>query len=106
MSDVPPPPPPSYGQQPPPPGYAAYGGPATRSHPQGTLILVFGIVGLITCLPLAIAAWIMGQRALKQIDGDTGVTYTNRGQVNAGRICGMIGVILAVVTWVIYLATR
>lgn len=99
-------PPPSYGQQPPPPGYQAYGGSTTTKHPQGTLILVFGIVGLVTCLPLAIAAVVMGQRAMNQMNANPGVVYTNRGQVNAGRICGIVGCAIAVIYFIVVLATR
>ena len=107
MSDVPPPPP-SYGQQPPPPGYTAYsGGRSTATHPQGTLILILGIVSFF-CLGIVTGtiAWVMGSKALKEIDADTGTTYTNRGQVNAGRICGLIGAILSVLGIIVVLATR
>ena len=107
MSDVPPPPPPSYGQQPPPPGYTAYrGGPATAAHPQGTLILVLGIVsffcfGIIT----GTIAVVLGTKALKEMDADPSTVYTNRGQINAGRICGIIGAVLSI-AGIIYVAVR
>jgi len=67
-----------------------------RSHPQGTTILVFGILGLLICGPLGIAAWVMGQKAMNEINADPTATYTNRGQVNAGRICGIIATCLMI----------
>jgi hypothetical protein len=57
------------------------------------MILIFGILGIVICFGLGIAAWVMGNRALREIDANPGA-YTNRGTVNAGRICGIISVIL------------
>lgn len=63
---------------------------------RGTLILVFGILGLVICLPLGIAAWIMGNGDLKQIDAGT-MDPSGRSMTNAGKIIGMIATIL----WII-----
>ena len=99
-----PPPPygqPQYGQ--PPPGYgqpqygqAQYGqpqygnlGPGQIEHPQGTTILVMGILGIVFCPILAPVAWVMGNTALREIDAQPG-RFSNRGVVQAGRLCGMI----------------
>ena len=60
---------------------------------RGTLILVFGILSLVLCAPLGIAAWIMGNGDLKQMDAGT-MDPTGRSVTNAGRICGIIGTIL------------
>lgn len=62
---------------------------------RGTLVLVFGIVGF-TCIPLSVAAWIMGSEDLKDMDAGT-MDDTDRSITNAGRILGMIGVLLPVV---------
>jgi hypothetical protein len=75
-----------------------------RAHPKGTLILVFGIVGMITCLPLAIAALVMGQQAMNEMNADPTTTYTNRGQINAGRICGVIGCATSIVYLLVVIA--
>ena len=95
----------NYGQQPPPPyGYQPYGGMMPAQHPQGTTILVLGILSLVVCGLLGPFAWSMGNKALREIDSDPTTTYGNRGQINAGRICGMIGTIIlavSVVVWVI-----
>jgi len=60
---------------------------------RGTLVLVFGILSLVLCAPLGIAAWIMGNGDLKQMDAGT-MDPTGRSVTNAGRICGIIGTIL------------
>ena len=123
MSDAPPPgwggppPPPqqpphqgpypaNYGQQPPPPpaGYTAYnpqggGGANYRTYPQGTTILVLGIVGLFVtiCAPIA---WYMGSKAQKEIAA-SGMHYSNEQNINIGKIIGMVLTILAIVGIVI-----
>ena len=62
---------------------------------RGTLILVLGILGLVVCGPLGIAAWIMGNGDLKEIDAGA-MDPTGRSTTNAGRICGMIATILLI----------
>lgn len=105
MSYPPPGPPPGYGPAPyggPPPGYGGYGyGPVPQEHPQGTIVLVLGILGLVACQLLGPVAWVMGNNALKEIDADPG-RYSNRGNVNAGRICGIVATVLIVAIVGIY----
>ena len=100
----PPPPPPQYPGGPygsPVGGYGA----APVSHPSGTTVLVLGILSLLLCgLILGPIAWIKGNKAIKEIDAAPG-RYNNRGTVNAGRICGIIGTVLAI-PGVIWLLTR
>ena len=60
---------------------------------QATTILVLGILSLICCGLIGIAAWIMGTNELKAID-EGRRPPENRGTANAGRICGIIGVAL------------
>jgi hypothetical protein len=64
---------------------------------RGTLILVLGILGLVVCGPLAIVAWVMGSGDLKQIDAGT-MDPAGRGTTQAGKICGIIGTILLIVS--------
>ena len=72
------------------------GGGPTAQHPQGTTILVLGIVGLALTFICGFGAllgpfaWAMGTKALREIDSNPSVTYTNRGNVSAGRILGII----------------
>ena len=68
---------------------------------RGTLILVLGILGLVVCAPLGIAAWIMGSGDLKQMDAGT-MDPSGRGTTQAGKICGIIGTILLIVTLIVF----
>ena len=95
----------SYNQPPPPPGggygapQPAYGG-GQAEHPQGTTILVLGIVGLVCCGIAAIVAWIMGNKAQAEIDAGQ---YAPTSGVKIGRILGMVGTILTALGLVFYL---
>ena len=66
------------------------------------MILVFGILGFVVCPIFGIAAWVMGKGDLKAIDQGL-MDPEGRGLTNAGKICGMVSVILAVVGFVLYL---
>ena len=105
----PPPPqatPPGYNAPPawpPPPGgyYPALGGyyPPQVPPVNATLILVFGIMGIVFGLTcglggfFGIAAWVMGNSALQTLES-VGDPLNQRGTVQAGRICGMVGTVL------------
>ncbi|MGW0804474.1 DUF4190 domain-containing protein [Nonomuraea sp. NPDC002799] len=73
----------------------SYYGPPLQTHPNGTTILVLGILSLVVCGFLGPFAWVMGNKALSEID-ESGYAYDNRGMVQAGRICGMISSILMI----------
>ena len=91
-----------YGQQPVPYGQAPYGAPSyggamAPAHPSAMISMVLGIGSLLgspfLCgIPLFLApfAWMMGGRAVKEIDAQPG-RYAGRQQAQAGRIMGMIG---------------
>lgn len=80
-----------------PAGYGAPGGYAVaRDHPQGTTILVLGILSWVVCGLCAPFAWIMGNKALQEIDRNPSA-YSNRGNVQVGRILGMVYSIIALV---------
>ncbi len=63
---------------------------------QATTILVLGILSIVCCGLLGIAAWIMGNNELKAID-EGRRPPENRGNANAGRICGIVGVALSAI---------
>lgn len=73
-------------------------------HPKGITILVLGILSLVCCSPLGIAAFVMGNNALKEIDADP-ARYGNRQIVVIGRILGIVGMVLLVLTiiWFLFL---
>jgi uncharacterized membrane protein len=68
---------------------------------RGTLILVLGILGLVVCAPLAIAAWVMGSGDLKQMDAGA-MDPSGRGNTQAGKICGIIGTILMIIGIIVF----
>ncbi len=59
---------------------------------------VFGIAGLIC----GIIAWVMGNNDLRQMDAGV-MDPTGRGLTQAGKICGIISVILSIVLFIISL---
>ena len=67
---------------------------------RGTLILVFGILGLVTCQIFGIVAWVMGNNDLREMDAGI-MDPEGRGNTSAGRICGIISTILLIATVVI-----
>jgi hypothetical protein len=86
----------------------SYYGPPPQNHPNGTTILVLGILSLVVCTFIGPFAWSMGNRALREID-ESGYYYDNRGSVQAGRICGIISsamliLVLGLVVFVFMLA--
>ncbi len=78
-----------------------------RPH-RGTTILVLGILSLVCCgFITGIPAWIMGSSDLKAMAAGE-MDPSGEGQTKAGKICGIIGVVLTVVgivVQVILLAT-
>lgn len=68
---------------------------------RGTLILVFGILSLIICPPVGIAAWLMGSGDLKEMDAGA-MDPSGRGTTQAGKICGIIGTILFILQLVFF----
>ena len=69
---------------------------------RGTLILVLGILGLVCCIICGIIAWVMGNNDLRQMAAGT-MDRSGEGLTKAGKICGMVSVILAIVGIVLQL---
>ena len=65
---------------------------------RGALILTFGILGIACCFPLGIAAWVMGNNDMQQIESET-MDPTGKSITNAGKICGIIGTVLGIFCW-------
>lgn len=66
---------------------------AGRRPHRGVLILVLGILGIVLCMPLGIAAWVMGNGDLAAM-GRGEMDPDGRGMTQAGKICGIISVAL------------
>lgn len=72
-----------------------------RPH-RGGVVLALGILGLVVCFICGIVAWVMGNNDLR--DMDSGIMDTSgRSLTQAGRICGMISVIIPVVVICLWL---
>ena len=67
---------------------------------RGVLILVLGILGIVCCFICGIIAWVMGNGDLREIDAGR-MDPSGRGLTQAGKICGMISVILLIIGIVI-----
>jgi hypothetical protein len=87
-----------YGQQSPMPYGQQYGA-APQEHPQGTLILVFGILGIFITI-FAPIAWYMGNKAKREIQA-SGIQYSNEQNVSIGRMLGKIFTIIAIISIVL-----
>jgi hypothetical protein len=88
---------------PPPPPHAY--GPPRHEHPDGTTVLVLGILSVTICQLLGPIAWAKGNAALSEIDRAP-YAYTDRSSVVTGRICGMVatGLLASSVLLIIALA--
>ncbi len=71
-------------------------GPVQHLQPhRGVMILVFGILGLVICVIFGIVAWVMGNGDLRAM-AEGRMDPTGEGLTKAGRICGMISVVLTI----------
>jgi K+ transporter len=72
---------------------------APQEHPQGTTVLVLGIVGIFFGIA-APFAWYLGNKAQKEIRA-SGQSYSNEQNINIGRILGMVFTIIYILTIVV-----
>ncbi len=73
-----------------------------RPH-RGVMILVFGILGIVICVIFGIVAWVMGSGDLREMQAGR-MDPTGQGLTLAGKICGIISVVLAllgIVLWIL-----
>ena len=71
-------------------------------HPHATTVLVLGVLSLLCCGALGPVAWVMGKRALDQIEMSGGV-IGGRSQVLVGYVIGIVGTVMMVVVAGIFL---
>jgi len=90
-------------QQPTPvePSGAQGGTPSGLTPHRGVLILVLGIVGIACCFICGIIAWVMGNDDLRKMD-EGQMNPEGRGLTQAGKICGIISVALAIIGLIIW----
>ena len=65
-------------------------GTGMRPH-RGTMVLVFGILGIVCCLIFGIAAWVMGNNDLAAMRVGQ-MDPSGESMTQAGKICGMVSV--------------
>ena len=66
-----------------------------RPH-RGVVILTLGILGFLVCIICGIIAWVMGNNDLREMRAGR-MDPSGQGLTQAGRVCGMVSVILAIV---------
>lgn len=66
-----------------------------RDHPQGTVVLVLGILSFFVglCAPFA---WYLGTKALAEIRA-SGLRYDNEQQIVVGRLIGLVITVIGIV---------
>ncbi len=72
-----------------------------RPH-RGVMILVFGILGIVICVIFGIVAWVMGNGDLRAMS-EGRMDPTGQGLTKAGKICGIISVVLSIVVVASYI---
>lgn len=82
-----------------PPGYGYAMG--VKPH-RGVVILVLGICGFAVCVVCGIIAWIMANNDLREMEAGT-MDREGYQLTNAGRICGMISTIIAILGLVFFM---
>ncbi len=71
-------------------------------HPHATTVLLVGVLSLFCCGILGPVAWVMGKRALDEIEMSGG-TIGGRSQVLVGYVVGIVGTVMMVVVAGIFL---
>ena len=69
---------------------------------RGGVILALGILGLVCCFICGIIAWVMGNNDLREMAAGR-MDRSGQGMTQAGKICGMISVVLQIIGLVIWL---
>ena len=78
-------------------------GPIQNMRPhRGVMILVFGIIGIVLCVVFGIVAWVMGNSDLRAMR-EGRMDPTGEGLTKAGKICGIVGVVLNLVIAAFYI---
>ena len=78
-------------------------GPVQNVRPhRGVMILVFGIIGIVFCVIFGIVAWVMGNGDLRAMR-EGRMDPTGEGLTKAGKICGIVGVVLNLIVIAFYI---
>lgn len=63
---------------------------------RGGAVLALGILGLVVCFLLGVIAWVMANTDLRQMDLGL-MDPAGRSMTQAGKVCGIVSVVLALV---------
>lgn len=69
---------------------------------RGTLILVFGVLGLVVCCIFGLLAWIMGRGDLAQMNAGT-MDREGESLTRVGGILGIVSVVLFLIALVVFI---
>ncbi len=69
---------------------------------RGVLILIFGILSIVCCFIFGIIAWVLANGDLKAMAAGQ-MDPSGRGMTQAGKICGIVGIVLQLVGIVLQL---
>jgi len=83
-----------------PPSVTAPGGLVPH---RATTVLILGVVSIMVCPFISVVPWVMGKKDLAAMDAGM-MDPEGREFTNAGRILGMVGVILMVFGTIFYAA--
>ena len=65
------------------------------NHPEAVAVFVLGLVSVLMLWPLGFLAWIMGNKAMRDVRDRPGV-YENENLIVAGRILGIVAAVLTI----------
>ncbi|MDD5644931.1 MAG: DUF4190 domain-containing protein [bacterium] len=77
--------------------------PEDKASGRAVTALVLGIVGMLCCGPLAIAAWILGAMELSDIKKGLS-SKAGEGMAKAGMIIGIVGTVLMILGILIWIS--
>ncbi len=69
---------------------------------RGTTVLVLGILSFVVCVICGVCAWVMGNSDLREMDAGR-MDPAGRSSTQAGKLCGMISVLLSCSVLAIYI---
>jgi hypothetical protein len=68
---------------------------ALKPH-RGGAVLALGVLGLVVCFIMGVIAWVMANNDLREMDAGA-MDPAGRSMTQAGKVCGIVSVVLAVV---------
>ncbi len=68
---------------------------------RATTILILGILSLVVCQPLGIAAWMMGSADLKKMKAGQ-MDRSGEGQTQAGYVLGIISLVIMAISLLMF----